>query len=48
MAKTKKEPTHFQKIGKNGGKATSEKYGPDYMRKIGKKGGRSTKAKYSK
>lgn len=44
----KKEPSHFQKIGRTGGKKTAEKYGPDYMRRIGKRGGKTTKAKYSK
>lgn len=48
MGKEKKEPNHFQKIGKVGGKKVAEKYGPDYMRKIGKRGGKATKAKYSK
>lgn len=49
MPKTKeKKPSHFEKIGQLGGKATAKKHGPDYMRKIGKRGGRATKAKYSK
>jgi hypothetical protein len=48
MAEKKKKPTHFQKIGRLGGKATAEKNGPDYMRQIGKKGGKATKAKYAK
>ena len=46
MAKEKKELTHFQKIGKAGGRKTAKKYGPDYMRRIGKRGGEKTKAKY--
>jgi general stress protein YciG len=48
MAEKEKELTHFQKIGKLGGKKTAEKNGPEYMRKIGKRGGKATKAKYTK